>query len=87
MFLKSHSLTNKTALVTGSSSGIGLSTAIELMKNNVKVWICSRNKSKLLKAEHIIKNKINKTPFTFQVDVSSEKQINKISQNKAKLNP
>ena len=69
---------NKIALVTGSSSGIGLSTAIELMKNNVKVWICSRNKSKLLKAEHIIKNKINKKPFTFQVDVSSEKQINKM---------
>jgi|TARA_B100001964_G_C14139483_1_gene556707 3-oxoacyl-[acyl-carrier protein] reductase len=69
---------NKIALVTGSSSGIGLSTAIELIKNGTKVWICARNESKLLEAEEIIKKETKENPFIFQVDVSKEKEITKM---------
>jgi 3-oxoacyl-[acyl-carrier protein] reductase len=43
-------LENKVALVTGGSTGIGLSTAIKLKSKGAKVIITARNKEKLEKA-------------------------------------
>jgi 3-oxoacyl-[acyl-carrier protein] reductase len=43
-------LKSKTAFVLGSSSGLGLAVATELINNGVKVAISGRNKEKLLSA-------------------------------------
>lgn len=40
-------LTGKTALVTGSTSGIGLAIAQRFAEEGANVIICSRNQSKL----------------------------------------
>ncbi len=41
-------LTNKVAIVTASTDGIGLDIALTLAKNNAKVYLASRNKEKAL---------------------------------------
>ncbi|HEX8428025.1 SDR family NAD(P)-dependent oxidoreductase [Hymenobacter sp.] len=48
------SLTNKTALVTGASSGIGLVTARELARRGAKVILVARNREKLERARTAI---------------------------------
>ena len=47
MLYNPFSLTNKTILVTGASSGIGKATAIECSKMGAKVIITARNEEKL----------------------------------------
>lgn len=47
MLCNPFSLTNKTILVTGASSGIGKATAIECSKMGAKVIITARNEEKL----------------------------------------
>lgn len=44
-------LENKVAIITGSTSGIGLSVAKEFIKNGAKVTICSPNKDKVEEAK------------------------------------
>ncbi|KAG1654430.1 Retinol dehydrogenase 12 [Nymphon striatum] len=43
-------LSGKTAIVTGSNTGIGYETALDLYKKGAKVYIACRNKEKALKA-------------------------------------
>ncbi|MBK7105493.1 MAG: SDR family oxidoreductase [Ignavibacteriae bacterium] len=65
----------KIILVTGGSSGIGLSTAIKLKEKGAKVIITGRNKSKL-------ENTANKFGFTgFVSDVSKENEVLELFQN------
>ncbi len=49
-----YGLENKTVLVTGGSSGIGLALALELLNQKARVIICGRKDENLLKAEHIL---------------------------------
>ncbi|MBK8944034.1 MAG: SDR family oxidoreductase [Ignavibacteriae bacterium] len=65
----------KIILVTGGSSGIGLSTAIKLKEKGSEVIITGRNKSKL-------ENVVNKFGFTgFVSDVSKENEVLELFQN------
>lgn len=68
-------INNKIILVTGGSSGIGLSTAIKLNEKGAKVIITGRNKDKLDKA-------VNQFGFTgFVSDVSKEAEVLQLFEN------
>jgi len=72
MITKSENI--KVAIVTGGSSGIGLSAAKILARSGFNIAICSRNRSKLIKASKEILN--NKSQCFFRsVDVSKESEV------------
>ena len=48
-------LQNKTAIVTGASEGVGKVIALSLANEGCNVIICSRDKTKLIKATNEIK--------------------------------
>ena len=62
---------NKVAIVTGSSSGIGLATVRLLAENGAKIVLAARNKEKLDKIEKELKEK-GADVFVVKTDVSSE---------------
>ena len=68
-------LTGKLIIITGSSDGIGLETAKDLLKSNAKVIFACRNKSK---TEGIINNfpeNLKKNSIFVQLDLESFKSI------------
>lgn len=71
--IKSGSLRNKVAIVTGASSGIGLAISKELARQGANVILASRNKNKLNR----LMNEINNTgglAVTFATDVTKEEE-------------
>ena len=68
-------LLNKTALVCGSTQGIGLSIAKDLAKNGAKIILIARNKSKLKK---IIKTlpKATQQHFFVDCDFNNPEELN-----------
>jgi uncharacterized oxidoreductase len=62
-------LTNKTILITGGSSGIGLELSKVLIQKNNKVIICGRSEDKLKKAKDLMPNLI-----TYPCDLSVPKE-------------
>jgi NAD(P)-dependent dehydrogenase (short-subunit alcohol dehydrogenase family) len=69
-------MNNKTAIVTGTSSGFGLSTTIELAQKGFTVIAAMRNSHKsssLLQeaSKHGVESKI----IVFELDVTNEKSI------------
>jgi 3-oxoacyl-[acyl-carrier protein] reductase len=71
-------LTNKTALVTGGSKGIGLETARALAREGVKVLICARRESVLADAAHDIMQTTQAKIETHPLDVTKVEQIETI---------
>ncbi|CEE01617.1 MULTISPECIES: SDR family NAD(P)-dependent oxidoreductase [Bacillaceae] len=65
-------LTDKIALVTGGSKGIGLATALQLVKEGAKVAICARNLDGLEKAQSLIKEQTNEEVLIIEADVRKE---------------
>ena len=57
---------NKTALIIGGTSGIGLSTANQLLKHGTQVHIVGRNIDKITNQEHLSK---------YQVDITNQEQV------------
>lgn len=63
-------LNNKTAIITGSSKGIGLATAILFKKLGGEVILCSRKKPKLPEV-------LNESNF-YEIDLSNQDEIDKL---------
>lgn len=70
-------LEGKTAIITGSSAGIGLAIAETLAQNGANVVVNGRNADKLKLAENKIKN-AGGSVFAVRADVSEEKEIERI---------
>ncbi len=66
-------LTNKIALVTASSSGLGQATALQLLQEGAKVAVCSRSMQRLKKAYANVTASGN-IAF-FEVDITDEESI------------
>ncbi|GBP85338.1 11-beta-hydroxysteroid dehydrogenase-like 2 [Eumeta japonica] len=66
------SFTNKVVIVTGSSSGIGASTAILFAREGAKVTITGRNVEKLNKVEKEIDKLTGNKPLAIVADISKE---------------
>ena len=69
----------KTAIITGSSRGIGKETAIILAKKSVNVVVCSRTQSEITSAvEEINKLTGNSPVLGIRCDVSIPSQVNSL---------
>ncbi|MDY7394648.1 SDR family NAD(P)-dependent oxidoreductase [Aureibaculum sp. 2210JD6-5] len=64
---------NKTAFITGATSGIGLATAHELAKNNIKLVLCGRRKERLKTIQEELEQKTEVCTLNF--DVSDKKAV------------
>ncbi|WP_428910244.1 SDR family NAD(P)-dependent oxidoreductase [Niallia sp. Krafla_26] len=65
-------LTGKVALITGSSKGIGLKTALYLVSEGAQVTICARNTDRLTEAASYIYQQTGKEVFYIECDVTKE---------------
>lgn len=68
-------LTGKTALVTGSTSGIGFAIARTLAREGAQVIINARSQASLDKAAASIQQATGRRPFTFAADMSKAQDI------------
>lgn len=66
---------NKTALITGATSGIGKATAIELAKENINLILCGRRENRL----EDLKTQLSKftSVHTLSFDVSNKEEVQK----------
>ena len=71
----------KTALITGATSGIGKATAIQLAKNGYKLILCGRRVEKLNELEEVLSKTTAITTLIFDVRdrVEVDKQINSLA--------
>jgi NAD(P)-dependent dehydrogenase (short-subunit alcohol dehydrogenase family) len=70
-------LKNKTALIVGGSSGIGLEIAKGFAHAGAKTVIAGRNKDKLRSALKLLKNEGIDNPLSYSLDVTSYPSIQK----------
>ena len=72
-------LDGKVAIITGSTSGIGLEIAKAYVKNGAYITICGTNEEKLIKAKDAIINKYsNAKVLSIKADVSNTDDVIKL---------
>ena len=74
-------LTGKLIIVTGSSDGIGLETAKDLLNSNAKVIFACRNKTKTEGVINSLPEKLKKNAIFEQLDLESFKSIENFTKN------
>jgi len=72
------SFQNETAIITGSTSGIGKKLAELLLKEGCKVTICSRSEEKVKKTLAEFKKQFGDSVIGFPCDVSKHKDVENI---------
>ena len=78
-------LTGKIIIITGSSDGIGLEAAKDLLRSNAKVIFACRNKNKTEGIINTLPENLRKNAIFEQLDLSSFKSIeNFVKEVKAK---
>lgn len=73
-------LKGKVAIVTGSSKGIGLYTAIQLVKEGAQVTICARGEEQLQDAASLIKKETGEEVLIVSADITKEQECINIVQ-------
>jgi 3-oxoacyl-[acyl-carrier protein] reductase len=71
-------LKGKVAIITGSSRGIGLETALYLVKEGAEVTICARNKKRLEEAQAHILEQTGQEVLLVEADVTKEQDCERI---------
>ena len=71
-------LEGKVAIITGSSRGIGLETALHLLKEGAEVTICARNEDRLKEAAAYLLEQTGKEVFVVVTDVTQEEQCRNV---------
>ncbi|SES25786.1 SDR family NAD(P)-dependent oxidoreductase [Psychrobacillus sp. OK032] len=71
-------LEGKVALITGSSKGIGMETALLLVKEGAKVTICARNGNRLKEAAAYIFEQTGKEVLYIETDVTKEEDCKRV---------
>ena len=65
-----HDMTNKTIIITGSSSGIGKESALDLLNHNAKVIFACRSEERTMKIINNLPENLRKNAFFMKLDVS-----------------
>ena len=68
-------INGKTALVTGSSKGIGKSIAYEFSKQGANVIITARNQNEINEIVKNIKTKYNTEPLGIRMDITKQQDV------------
>ena len=80
-----HDMTNKLIIITGSSSGLGKESAIDLLNHNAKIIFACRSEERTMKVINALPGNLRKNAIFMKLDVSSFKSIinfvHKIKQN------
>lgn len=71
-------LKDKVAIITGASKGIGLYTALQLVKEGAKVVIAARTASTLKEAKAFIQQQTGQEILTIPCDVSKEEDCKRL---------
>jgi len=71
-------LKGKVAIITGSSKGIGLETALQLVKEGARVTICARNGEHLREAATRIFNETGIEVHSIEIDVTKEEDCKRL---------
>ena len=75
---QNNSITNKWALVTGASSGIGLAYAKELAKKNKRIILVARSESKLFEVTQDLNNRYGVSAKYIVADLSTLEGVKKV---------
>ncbi|MEK5215186.1 SDR family NAD(P)-dependent oxidoreductase [Psychrobacillus sp. FSL H8-0487] len=73
-------LAGKVAIVTGSSKGIGLQTALQLVQEGAKVTLCARGEEQLKEAAAFIKSETGAQVLIVPADITKEEACKEIIQ-------
>ncbi|MFJ7824868.1 SDR family NAD(P)-dependent oxidoreductase [Psychrobacillus sp. NPDC096623] len=73
-------ISGKVAIVTGSSKGIGLQTALQLVKEGAKVVLCARGEEDLKEAAAFIKTETGAEVLVVPGDITKEEACQQIVQ-------
>ena len=82
-----YQVKNKLAVITGGSSGIGLSIAKELAKQGFSLLLVARNQQKLYEASAQISAKFGAQVFTASIDVTNTEQVKSLADRVKEIAP
>lgn len=71
-------LKDKVAVITGASKGIGLYTALQMVKEGAKVAIAARSEKSLQEASAFIQEQTGEEVFTISADISKEEDCKRV---------